>query len=218
MLPALDAEGRKLLELSALSRWPAMIRRKASLSVEEKMRFLKMRQEARAAFEHSWESVKQQIETALQRVLERDKDLLVDAASERCISHRIAVYLEEHYQYPEWNVDVEFNRMGVGRNPKEVEKTKLLPPSKGSDGARVFPDIIVHKRGPNGPNLVAIEVKPVHGPKEEIERDRDKLQQYLGNEKLGYSHAVMLLYRTGHRAMFEPVKPIEKQPSPPKKP
>lgn len=148
-------------------------RRQRETPVEHNMKLSELdedeaRREDLWARESSWEAVKKQIDIALATVLERDRELLVEGASERAIAHRIAVYLESYYSHPDWNVDCEYNRMGDKRDPKQVTATKSLPASKGSKGARVFPDVIVHRRGPAGPNLVAIEVKPSDGDKEEI--------------------------------------------------
>jgi hypothetical protein len=172
-------------------------------------------QEERWRRQSEWESVKNQIETALHLVLDRDSELLIDGASERAIAHRIAVYLEWHYQHPDWSVDVEFNRMGVDRSAKEVPVTAALSASPGSQGgARVLPDIIVHHRGPKGPNLLAIELKPADASLGDIARDLEKLSGYVAHPILKYTHAVHLTYHTGKHAKFDPVEPFNRRENP----
>jgi hypothetical protein len=69
----------------------------------------------------------------------------------------LAVYIEG--EFPGWHVDCEYNRQGVSRGPKQVTPSELLPPSGTSRHARISPDIVVDKRGHEGPNLLAVEVK-----------------------------------------------------------
>src|SRR6266568_7377570 len=58
---------------------------------------------------------------------------------------------------------------------------------------RVVPDIIVHKRGPQGPNLLAIEVKREGQPGEEC--DLAKLRGYIS--MIGYSYGFYVFFKTG---------------------
>lgn len=69
----------------------------------------------------------------------------------------------EHYdkllqnEFPEFNVDVEYNRDG------EPPKRLGLPPDCANfneEGeALVVPDVIVHRRGHDGPNILVLELK-----------------------------------------------------------
>lgn len=65
--------------------------------------------------------------------------------SERSITHKLGAYLAMHIG--DYDVDCEYNRAGDIR--KEI---KL--------GKGIIPDIIIHKRGTDRNNFVAIEVKP----------------------------------------------------------
>jgi len=100
-----------------------------------------------------------------------DHYLIEKRIGEWSISHRVALYLES--QFPGWNVDCEFNRDGT--NPK------LADSFQGSKR----PDIIVHCRGPEGPNLLAIEVKKSDDVNAE---DCRKVERYI--EELNYRWAV----------------------------
>jgi hypothetical protein len=65
----------------------------------------------------------------------------------------------------------------------------------------VFPDIIVHKRGPKGPNLLVIEAKK--STNKDAGLDIEKLKAYKSNEHLRYEHAVFLVFRTGYHPGVE---------------
>lgn len=92
------------------------------------------------------QAIKQIIENALAILYRTEKELINDKTHEQAISARLMHHLQ--HLLPEWNVDVEFNRQGENRDPKINE-----------NGTNRKPDIIIHKRGPNGPNLAVILVK-----------------------------------------------------------
>ena len=59
-------------------------------------------------------------------------------------------------RFPLYSVDIEYNRKGLGVDPKDIE----MPGANGvSTTSKVFPDIIVHERGTNVRNLLVVEVK-----------------------------------------------------------
>ena len=117
---------------------------------------------------------------AVQRLLEQDIYLLDVNASERSIAARLAQYLQEHFT--DKNVDVEYNRMGDA--PKRVAWSE--------DKDDVYPDIIVHVRGP-GNNLLAIEIKKDSNP-EPKDKDIRKLRAYRQDEDLRYQHALFMRF------------------------
>ena len=116
--------------------------------------------------------VEEKVCKALSILFEKDCYLLKVDANERSITHRLGIYMQE--EFPEWDVDCEYNRDG--------HKIKEL------DG-RVFPDIIVHKRGTHC-NLLVVEVKKNHTWSDDD--DRDKLRKFREDERLGYKHALFL--------------------------
>lgn len=69
------------------------------------------------------EEVRQAVSVALQRVRDEDPDLLRFDLSERCITHRFGMYLQEPVG-DAWDVDVEYNRIG-GDETKEVPEELL---------------------------------------------------------------------------------------------
>lgn len=138
------------------------------------------------------------IESVLDHVarmfMERDGVLLTFRAHERTVTHRVAVYLESHF--PDWHVDCEYNRHGVGTDPKEDD-----------EGERVFPDIIVHHRG-TPDNLLVIEAKPEWRGEPQLISDRDKLGRIVRAHR--YEHAYLMRFWEGERPglRFERVDPI----------
>lgn len=90
---------------------------------------------------------------AILNLKEKDIFLLENDANEEAISHRLAIYIENHVEG--WHVDCEYNRKGL--EPKRIKaKTGININEK-----LVYPDIIVHRRNSNE-NLLAIEIKKNH--------------------------------------------------------
>ncbi|SRR6266508_1180736 len=92
------------------------------------------------------QEIKDNIERALAILYRTEKELISDKGHEQSIAARLMLHLQ--HLLPEWDVDVEFNRQGKSRDPK-----------RDTAGRRRKPDIIIHKRGPEGPNLAVILVK-----------------------------------------------------------
>lgn len=113
----------------------------------------------------------------VQALLDRDAYLLWADVYERTVTHRFAVYVEQ--EFLGGDVDCEYNR--DGHDPKEIAF------GSGDDaehGSRVFPDVIVHKRG-TADNLVVFKVKKSNNP-EPDDRDFKKLRGYC--HQLGDQH------------------------------
>jgi len=86
------------------------------------------------------------IKKALAILYLSDRELIFKKAHEQAIAARLLCYLQN--LLPEWDIDVEYNRQGEGIIPKTDMR-----------GVKRKPDIIIHKRGPAGPNLAVILVK-----------------------------------------------------------
>jgi hypothetical protein len=151
--------------------------------------------------ERGWQQVAAKLDRAIATVMERDRSVVADGRNERAVAHRLAIYLQD--EFPRWHVDCEFNRQGKNRERKKVAaKRPYLPPSRrGSKYALVDPDVNVHRRGPDGPNLLAIELK-VAGSSD-LKRDRAKLKAYLTEPHLRYTYAVLVTYYTGANPRFD---------------
>lgn len=117
---------------------------------------------------------------AIQTLLERDGILLTTDANERTISAQLACYLK--LMFPEWDVDVEYNRQGL--DPKKI--------GIGESAELVYPDIIVHRRRLEE-NLLVVEMKKGNSP-EPDEEDMKKLRAYVA--KFKYPSALFLRLST----------------------
>lgn len=96
--------------------------------------------------------IKRAFHIALGVLKKNDDYLLKFKASERSVAHKLAEYLQD--QFPDWNVDCEYNRQG--ELPKELDGIAECSVRKKNN--RIFPDIIVHLRGKEK-NLFVIELK-----------------------------------------------------------
>lgn len=122
------------------------------------------------------QEIKQIIVNALAILYRTEKEIINDKTHEQAISARLMHHLQ--HLLPEWNVDVEFNRQGENQDPKTDE-----------NGINRKPDIIIHKRGPVGPNLAVILVK-CEWNTEPRENDREVAQSIKA--KHGYQTAFVL--------------------------
>lgn len=123
------------------------------------------------------QEIKRIIEQAVSDLYQKDKSLIDDEVHEQTISARIMYYLQNALR-EEWDIDVEYNRQGENRGPKT-----------DTEGINRKPDIIIHKRGPKGPNLAVILVK-CEWNTEPREDDKEVAQSI--KRKHGYNFAFLL--------------------------
>jgi hypothetical protein len=134
-------------------------------------------------------------EVGVARLLSNDRHLLEIDASERAISHRLGMYLAN--EFDRWDVDCEYNRMGRDIRKKCLNTYKELLQAEGlqlkvqEQRARIYPDIIVHRRGIEGreANLLAVEIKKSSN---KIDRRYDLLKLQSLRQELGYQYAAFL--------------------------
>jgi len=116
--------------------------------------------------------------------------LLENDLSERCIAARLAYHLQwEFIGEDDVRVDVEYSRLGAA-----VKRLETLPPDcirrkKRPGDPAVLPDIIVHKRGEAGPNVLVIELKKTTNP-EGQNCDGQRLRAF--REELDYEFAALI--------------------------
>ena len=133
-------------------------------------------------------TIDRRLTLAIDRLLALDEHLFAQRASERAIAHRLAIHLDN--QFPGWDVDCEYNRYG--------DALKILPLSEACrhllrrTGA-VSPDIIIHTRGREGPNLLAIEIKKAGQRGRSC--DMEKLAGYI--REYQYEFGLFLSFRVG---------------------
>src|SRR3989344_957827 len=124
--------------------------------------------------------------------LEKEIDLFSIDANERSLTHKFAEYLQI-FVGDVWKVDCEYNR--YGDEPKKLDEIKnIVGNNTTTDKIKsktVYPDIIIHKRGQLGHNLLVIEAKKDPTHKEEI-IDTNKLKKI--QEKYRYDFAIFLIF------------------------
>lgn len=141
--------------------------------------------------------IKNALNAAKRCFLDNDDYLLSAEVNERSITHKFAEYLQDVFGCA-WDVDCEYNRFGQDAK-KIIEAIEQIV---GTDTTTseiktktVYPDIIVHKRGIDGPNLLVIEAKKDANDNER-ETDRKKLIKI--KQKYEYNFAVFLNFTTGN--------------------
>lgn len=132
------------------------------------------------------DEVRKRLLAALQELEENDSVLLENDLSERCITFRLAMYLQN--VFPEYSVDAEYNRKGA--SPKTLRLPEQCANYENNDGAPfVVPDIIVHQRGPDGPNILVLELKKTTN---RSPRDCDRERIHAFREQLHYGSAALI--------------------------
>jgi hypothetical protein len=135
--------------------------------------------------------IKRRVELALSVFRECEAEIIARNPSERSLTHRLAVHLES--SFPGWNVDCEFNR--IGTIPKKVHMyAPSLVGTASEEAITVFPDIIVHRRGEAGPNLLVIEAKKATS---QIGDEFDKLKLTAYKRDLAYKYAAFIVLPAG---------------------
>jgi hypothetical protein len=96
------------------------------------------------------------------------------------------MYLQN--KFPDFSVDVEYNRLGA--HPKTLNLPEERANARTRSGVPlVVPDIIVHKRGAEGPNLLILELKKTSNRES---RACDQMRVRAFCRQLGYAHAALV--------------------------
>jgi len=136
----------------------------------------------------SLKDVRLHIINAISRLYRDDPELLEVDANERSITHKLAEYLQ--LEFPGWNVDCEYNRLGDENERKRlVIKDIERPTVEDTEAKTVFPDIIVHHRK-KPENLLVMEVKKGKG--EADTKDIVKLRAFTKVPKYRYHYGLFL--------------------------
>jgi hypothetical protein len=120
---------------------------------------------------------------AIRTLFVNDRELIVRRVKEEAINHRLAVYMERELntKYSWLSVDVEYNK-----NYAEVKNII------GPDGNKVFirPDILVHERGNNYNNKLAVECKLDY-------MDNNTKYKLMGlkNKPYNYNNSIGIIYK-----------------------
>ncbi len=131
------------------------------------------------------EENKAKVTKALNSLLSKDTDLLWLGVHERSVAHKFAEYLQDEYKVH--NVDCEYNRDGLETKILET----LIEDTNEKEPHRIFPDIIVHRRGNNNFNQLVIEIKTSNASSK---GDIEKLEK-LTQRKHGFHYKYGLFLR-----------------------
>lgn len=136
--------------------------------------------------------VEERLERAMRQVVERDGYLLANDLSERCIAARLAFYLQA--EFPDYAVDVEYNRKGAA--PKRLGIPEECANLQIDGEALAVPDVIIHRRGERGPNILALELKKSSN---RTPRDCDLRRLQALCDELGYEYGAFIECKTRPR-------------------
>jgi len=151
--------------------------------------------------------IKELLIKSIQDFFKDDIYLLEKDLSERAITHRLAVCLENNSSG--FHIDCEYNghtetghRKIVKMLRSNAEQLAIIREKDGDNeiiNRYVFPDIIVHKRGPSDPgaNVLIVEAKKSTSTVNE-KYDLEKLKRYTSPEyenELVYSLGVFVLFK-----------------------
>ena len=127
------------------------------------------------------------VNSALGKLILKDKYLLINNVHEQTITSKLACYIGEELCLSIgefWDVDTEYNRNG--KNPKSLRNI-----------GNVKPDIIIHRRGKNNNrnfennNLLIIEVKK--NPKKDYKQnDLKKIMAFIDEHPFYYKYGVFI--------------------------
>lgn len=160
--------------------------------------------------EMSNEDTLTRINESIEELWEKDCWLLTEELNERCIAHKLAIYLAS--RFPDYQVDCEYNgdiendnhnkivgmlrkdilNIGAGLNEAELKTTDEILMR------RVNPDIIIHSRRTNKNNLCVLELKTRYNPPAEVRFDELKLKAYTrpkNNYGMDYQLGIYLDFR-----------------------
>lgn len=128
--------------------------------------------------------IKGKVKKAMNTFYENDSFLIENKLCERCLVHRLAVYLENE-RFPGYFIDCEYNKMH--RDQKSMPK--IASNLNGN-----FIDIIITKRDDNHQNdLVCFEIKRwdnYHGRN----KDRENLRILTRGDRFGYSLGFYIIF------------------------
>lgn len=97
------------------------------------------------------ETVIARLRSGVKAVMQNDRLLLEYNVRETAIAARLVVYLSA--LFPSHHVDADYSRHGLDM------KTIDIPPECKDGTGQVRPDVIVHRRGVDGSNLLVVEIK-----------------------------------------------------------
>jgi hypothetical protein len=135
-------------------------------------------------------------------VTRKQPELFDLKVGERAISAQIGWALESLVRQTAelglWSVDIEYDREGLeGELKRRYDQVETIPQHQSSPGLKPafklgVPDVVVHHRGPQGPedNLLIVEIKRTHRIFAKNSIDRRKVDEFMGRH--GYQYGCLL--------------------------
>lgn len=154
------------------------------------------------------ESISKIINQALQLLQRNDYLLFQVNSSERSISHRLAIYLDDRFKG--YDVDCEYNRRMY--EPKIIKNfwDKI---KNSSLETKVYPDIIVHKRKTHE-NLLVIEIKKSSASQKEKDFDHIKSKAYMSKgDEYQYKYGIYIEFPMNKNFVNDAIKEFYKDES-----
>jgi hypothetical protein len=136
--------------------------------------------------DYDFNTVKNFVESAIEKLMINDAELLDINVNERSVSHKFAEYLQQ--KFTGWHVDCEYNRKMRDRKTLNVSYDNVT--DDDIDAKSVFPDIIVHHRQTDE-NLLVIEMKKMGM---DTSKDEAKLKAFTGSE-YAYRFGLLLVLK-----------------------
>ncbi len=142
---------------------------------------------------YNLKEIKAKVNVAIGVLFKNDAFLLENEVNERSVSHKLAEYLQ--MQFPDWNVDCEYNRKGNAR--KTLEGIRECSEERTTD--RVFPDIIIHQRNTKN-NLLVVEIKTKD---EDPICDIRKLKLFTSDRKYKYNFGLFIKFNRDEKPILK---------------
>jgi len=127
--------------------------------------------------------IKIKIKNALNAFYKNDSFLIDKKLCERCLVHRIAVYLENE-RFPDYFIDCEYNKSHLNKSSE---------PKRVSNPNGNFIDIIITKRDGNYQNdLICFEIKRWDNYHKR-NKDRENLEILTKGDRFGYYYGFYII-------------------------
>jgi hypothetical protein len=137
----------------------------------------------------SWSELSAIVKASLQNLDSCDHFLLVNEVAERSITHKLGEYVRDQLEKKTGqnraapavlSVDCEYNRFGLDGDPKALPWSQEISIEDGGPYYTANPDIIIHERGYQRHNTLAIELKTYfNGAHAVVLFDKMKVLGYL---------------------------------------
>jgi len=148
------------------------------------------------AYNYSKDEIEKRVYMCLEILRLKDFRLFQIKCHERTIAHKLGEYLQ--MVFPDWNVDLEYNRMDPELSDISEDTSNC---SDDESTGRIFPDLIVHRRGLKFKNLLVVEIKTIADDREHDYEKLESLTELSGN----FRYKTGLFLKFDSKGKYEPV-------------